>query len=94
MFGGGMRLAPEARLDDGALDVVIILDIPKRRYLAGLPRVFTGTHVQMEGIEIVQAREVAFHADRPFNVQADGDPIADLPATVRIQPGALRVMAP
>ena len=46
------------------------------------------------GVELVRGREVAFHADRPFNVQADGDPIADLPATVRVQPGALRVLVP
>jgi YegS/Rv2252/BmrU family lipid kinase len=94
VFGGGMFLAPEARLDDGLLDVVMIRDQPKRAYLAGLPKVFTGAHVRDPAVEMLQAREVAFHADRPFNVQADGDPIADLPATVRVQPGALRVMAP
>jgi YegS/Rv2252/BmrU family lipid kinase len=94
VFGGGMFLAPDARLDDGLLDVVMIRDMPKRRYLAALPKVFTGDHVREPGVELLQAREVGFHADRPFNVQADGDPIADLPATVRVQPGALRVMAP
>jgi YegS/Rv2252/BmrU family lipid kinase len=94
VFGGGMFLAPDARLDDGLLDVVMIGDLPKRTYLAALPKVFTGAHVREPGLEMVQAREVAFHADRPFNVQADGDPIADLPATVRVQPGALRVLAP
>jgi YegS/Rv2252/BmrU family lipid kinase len=94
VFGGGMFLAPDARLDDGLLDVVMIGDLPKRTYLAALPKVFTGAHVREPGLEMVQAREVAFHADRPFNVQADGDPIADLPATVRVQPGALQVMAP
>jgi diacylglycerol kinase family enzyme len=94
VFGGGMYLAPDARLDDGILDVVMIGDIPKRKYLGSLPKVFNGTHLLEPGVELVQAREVAFHADRPFNVQADGDPIADLPATVRVQPGALRVMVP
>ena len=94
VFGGGMYLAPEAKLDDGLLDVVMIHDQPKRTYLAALPKVFTGAHVREPGVEMCQAREVAFHADRPFNVQADGDPIADLPATVRVQPGALRVRAP
>jgi YegS/Rv2252/BmrU family lipid kinase len=94
VFGGGMFLAPDAKLDDGMLDVVTIGDISKRKYLGSLPKVFTGAHVREPGVEIVQAREVAFHADRPFNVQADGDPIADLPATVRVQPGALRVMVP
>jgi YegS/Rv2252/BmrU family lipid kinase len=94
VFGGGMYLAPEAKLDDGLLDVVMIGDRPKRAYLAALPKVFTGAHVREPGVEMCQAREVAFHADRPFNVQADGDPIADLPATVRVQPGALNVIAP
>jgi YegS/Rv2252/BmrU family lipid kinase len=94
VFGGGMYLAPEAKLDDGLLDVVMIHDLPKRTYLAALPKVFTGAHVREPGVEMCQAREVAFHADRPFNVQADGDPIADLPATVRVQPGALKVIAP
>jgi YegS/Rv2252/BmrU family lipid kinase len=94
VFGGGMYLAPEAKLDDGLLDVVMIHDLPKRTYLAALPKVFTGAHVREPGVEMCQAREVAFHADRPFNVQADGDPIADLPATVRVQPGALNVIAP
>jgi YegS/Rv2252/BmrU family lipid kinase len=94
VFGGGMYLAPEAKLDDGLLDVVMIGDRSKRAYLAALPKVFTGAHVREPGVEMCQAREVAFHADRPFNVQADGDPIADLPATVRVQPGALRIIAP
>jgi YegS/Rv2252/BmrU family lipid kinase len=94
VFGGGMYLAPDAKLDDGLLDVVMIGDLPKRTYLAALPKVFTGAHVREPGVEMCQAREVAFHADRPFNVQADGDPIADLPATVRVQPDALRVLVP
>jgi YegS/Rv2252/BmrU family lipid kinase len=94
VFGGGMFLAPDAQLDDGMLDVVMIEDRPKRAMLTALPKVFTGTHLGERGVELVRVREVAFHADRPFNVQADGDPIADLPATVRVEPGALRVMAP
>ena len=41
-----------------------------------------------------QAREITFRADRPFTAYADGDPIAELPATVRVVPGTLRVLAP
>ena len=67
---------------------------PKLQYLRGLGRVFKGTHVGQPGFELMQGREITFHADRPFTAYADGDPIADLPATVRVQPGALRVIAP
>jgi len=94
MFGGGMRLAPDARLDDGLLDVVLSGHRPKHRFLANLPKVFKGTHIHEPGLEILQGREIAFHADRPFTVYADGDPIADLPASVRVQAGVLRVLVP
>ena len=56
VFGGGMFLAPDAKLDDGMLDVVMIGDIPKRKYLASLPKVFTGAHVREPGVELVRAQ--------------------------------------
>jgi YegS/Rv2252/BmrU family lipid kinase len=94
VFGGGMYLAPDAKLDDGLLDVVLIAAQSKLAYLRGLPRVFRGTHLQYPAVTLLQGREVTFRADRPFTVYADGDPIAELPATVRALPGALRVVAP
>ena len=63
----------------------MIGDIPKRKYLGSLPQgVQRDAPARARASSCVQAREVAFHADRPFNVHADGDPIADLPATVRV----------
>jgi YegS/Rv2252/BmrU family lipid kinase len=94
VFGGGMRLVPDAQLDDGLLDVVLIADRPKTHFLRMLPKVFKGTHVGDPGLTMLRGREVAVRADRPFTAYADGDPIADLPATVRVRPGALRVLVP
>jgi YegS/Rv2252/BmrU family lipid kinase len=94
VFGGGMYLVPDAALDDGLLDVVLTAAAPKRRFLASLPRVFKGTHVDEPNLTFLRGREIAFHADRPFAAYADGDPIADLPVTVRVVPAALRVLAP
>ena len=94
VFGGGMWLVPDARLDDGLLDVAFTRDRPKLSYLRGLRQVFDGSHVDAPGFEIVRGREVTFRADRPFTAYADGDPIADLPATVTVAAGALRVIAP
>src|SRR4051795_13256883 len=94
VFGGGMFLAPDASLEDGLLDVVMIAAQPKLVYLRGLPRVFRGTHVRDPNLRIVRGREITFAAERPFTAYADGDPIAELPVTVRALPGALRVVAP
>jgi YegS/Rv2252/BmrU family lipid kinase len=94
VFGGGMYLVPGASLDDGLLDVVTIGRKGRVAYLRNLPRVFRGTHLQDPAVDVVRAREVTFSADRPFTAYADGDPIAELPVTVRVLPQALRVVAP
>jgi diacylglycerol kinase family enzyme len=94
VFGGGMWLVPEASLEDGMLDVAFTGHRPKGAYLRGLRKVFSGEHVHEPGFELLRGREVTFRADRPFTAYADGDPIADLPATVRVLPGALRVIVP
>ena len=94
VFGGGMRLSPHASVEDGRLDVVLTAASSKARFLLNLPRVFRGSHIHDPTVTVVRAREVTFRADRPFVACADGDPIADLPATVRVLPAALRVLAP
>lgn len=94
-YGGGMYAAPDAELDDGLLDVVTCSDMPKRRLLLSLlPKVFKGTHVDEPEVTVLRAAEVTVAADRPFTLYADGDPIAELPVTVRVLPGAIRVLLP
>ena len=93
-YGGGMFLAPDAELDDGRLDVVCVGEVGKLRYLANLPKVFKGRHVDSEEVTVRRAAEVEINADRPFAVYADGDHLADLPATIRVLPQALNVIVP
>ncbi len=93
-YGGGMFLAPDAELDDGKLDVVCVAEVGKLRYLANLPKVFKGRHVDNEEVTVRRAAEVEIDADRPFAVYADGDHLADLPATIRVLPHALNVIVP
>jgi YegS/Rv2252/BmrU family lipid kinase len=94
VYGGGMYLVPQAALDDGLLDVVLLGDKPRARFLVTLPRVFRGTHVDDPQLVLLRGREVAFAADRPFVAFADGDPAAPLPVTVRVAHRALRVLVP
>jgi YegS/Rv2252/BmrU family lipid kinase len=94
-YGGGMYAAPEAILDDGLLDVSWVERMSKVRFFTQvLPRVFKGTHIELPEVGLERAAEVRIEADRPFAVYADGDHIADLPATVRLLPKALRLLAP
>ncbi len=93
-YGGGMRLAPAARLDDGLLEIVVIAHMTKLRFLRLLPTVFWGGHVNHAGVEILQGRRVEIASSRPLEIYADGDPIAHLPATVRALPGAVRTLVP
>jgi len=94
-YGGGMRAAPEAMLDDGLLEVVVLESVSKLRFLTAiLPKVFKGTHVQLPSVHAFRAAEVAISADRPFTMYADGDPIGDLPVRVRAVRGAVSVLVP
>lgn len=93
-YGGGMFIAPEAELDDGLFDIVTTGVVGKLRFLASLPKVFEGKHVEEEQVDVARAAEVVIEADRPFAVYGDGDHITDLPARLRILPAALRVLAP
>jgi YegS/Rv2252/BmrU family lipid kinase len=94
-YGGGMFVAPEADLDDGLLDVIALGECSRRRFLTGiLPKVFKGTHVGEPEVWSARAGEVRISADRPFTVYADGDPIGELPVTIRAVPQALKVLCP
>jgi YegS/Rv2252/BmrU family lipid kinase len=93
-YGGGMLLVPHAELDDGRLDVMLVEAHLKLRWLKGAFKVFKGTHVDDPAIRWLTGSEIEVSADRPFTVYADGDPIADLPATIGVTKQTLRVIAP
>jgi YegS/Rv2252/BmrU family lipid kinase len=93
-YGGGMIAAPDAVLDDGMLDVGVTGNVGKARFLRGLTKIFKGEHLEALEVRMWRVPEVRIEADRPFPVYADGDPITELPATVRIIPRALSVIVP
>lgn len=93
-YGGGMRMAPNALIDDGLLDVIAIEHMPRLRLLANMPRVFRGTHVRMREVRVFCASEIEITASRPFTLYADGDPICQLPARIAVVPSAVNVLVP
>jgi YegS/Rv2252/BmrU family lipid kinase len=93
-FGGGMYIAPDAELDDGEFDVVTVGEVGKLRFVSNLPKVFKGTHVDQEEVQVFRASHLELSASRPFPVYADGEHVTELPASLRILPRALGVLAP
>jgi YegS/Rv2252/BmrU family lipid kinase len=94
-YGGGMYAAPDAELDDGALDVVYCERTSKATFVGKvLLKIFKGEHVHEPSVHVMRGAEVHIDADRPFMVYADGDPVGELPMTFRALPAALQVLLP
>jgi diacylglycerol kinase (ATP) len=91
-YGSARRIAPEARLDDGLLDVVMIRDAPRRLFFALMKELDTGAHVHRPQVRVLRGREIRIEADRDLPYGADGEIEAALPVTARVLPGALRVL--
>jgi len=93
-YGGGMYVAPAAQLDDGEFDVVTIGEVGKLRFLSNLPKVFKGTHVEQDEVRVFRASRLEVSASKPFALYADGEHLTDLPASLRVLPRALSILAP
>lgn len=94
VYGGGMQLAPNASIQDGLLDIVLIGKVPKIRMLVNMPRIFKGTHTNEPGFKIIRGRSVTIETDPQFTIFADGDAISAPPASITVMPSALRVLVP
>lgn len=93
-YGGGMMLVPHAVLDDGRLDVLMVHEHSRLRWLTMVPRVFRGAHVDDPRAEFTAGKVVEVSADRRFTVYADGDPIGELPVTVRMGERRVLIVVP
>ena len=96
-FGGGMKIAPNAKLTDGKFDVVSIGDMGAARILANAPRLYLGSHLGMTQVGHALARKVVarpLNKDEVIMIEVDGELPGSLPATFQIIPGALRVRCP
>jgi diacylglycerol kinase (ATP) len=96
-FGGGMRVAPKARLEDGLLDIVAVNNISALKFLSNTYRIYTGTHLSMEEVNHCLARRVEVSpSDNRANIklEADGEVCGKLPATFTLLPSALKVRFP
>jgi diacylglycerol kinase (ATP) len=94
VYGGGMRIAPLAQLDDGQLDVCIVADINKFKLFCLFPTVYFGRHLGRGEVEYLQTSRLTIETEKPIGVYADGEYVCQTPVEVSVARNALRVIHP
>jgi diacylglycerol kinase (ATP) len=93
-YGGGMKIAPKAKLDDGKLDLCILRAMDKLNLFCLFPTVYFGGHLISKKVEYDQTDLVRIETEAPFDVYADGEYVCRTPAEFQVVPEALQVIVP
>lgn len=93
-YGGGLRLSPSSKPDDGILEVCIVGEMSRLSLLACFPRLLRGTHLDLPQVRLLRTRRLRIKSDRPADFFADGEFHQRLPVDLTVQPGALEVIVP
>ncbi len=93
-YGGGMLITPDAKLDDGLLDVFILKAVSKFEFLKTFPKVFKGTHVTHPSVEIIRAKKVEIKSDPIMPLFIDGELVGRTPSKFNIVPDAITIQIP
>lgn len=91
-YGGGMKIAPRAQMDDGQLDVCVIGGVDPFKLACMFPTVYFGRHLRIRGVEYFQAARLRVETEFPADFYADGEFVCRTPVEVRSQPAALQVI--
>jgi diacylglycerol kinase (ATP) len=91
-FGGGMKIAPDAHLSDGILDITLLGDLGKIDLIRNVPRVYDGSHVTHPKVKTFTARTIEVTSPERVLLQADGEVLGTAPATFQVAHHALRLI--
>lgn len=92
VYGGGMKIAPRAQMDDGQLDVCAIREISKLRLFSLFPTVYFGRHLGITQVDYFQTARLRIETEVPLEVYADGEYVCRTPIDVSVARGALKVI--
>ncbi len=93
-YGGGMRMAPGAVMDDGKLDVCLVEALPKLELLRNMPKVFRGTHTTHPRVTVARASSIAVSSVEPKEIYADGEFVGTTPAVWEIGEHTVELLLP
>lgn len=88
-IGGGMMIAPQARLDDGLFDIVILGDLSPWTILRHVPKIYRGAHLKIPGVSLYRGKTIAITSDEEVLLDLDGEQPGRGPALVTLKPGRL-----
>ncbi|HEX7424077.1 MAG TPA: diacylglycerol kinase family protein [Terriglobales bacterium] len=91
-YGDGMRIAPQADLADGKLDICRINKLSPLKLLSMFPTVYFGRHLLLPEVEYSRAERVRVQTETPIEIYADGEFVCETPAEISVAAGALRVI--
>lgn len=94
LYGGGMKVAPRAQMDDGLLDVCVVAGMDPFRFFCLFPTVYAGRHLSIKEVDYFQAAGVRVETEYPMDVYADGEYVCRTPVEVSVLRGALKVIVP
>jgi diacylglycerol kinase (ATP) len=92
LYGGGMKIAPQAKMDDGVLDVCVVGAVDRFRLLRLFPTVYSGNHLSVPEVEYFQASRARVETEHPLDVYADGEFVCRTPIEAAVHGAALRVV--
>jgi diacylglycerol kinase (ATP) len=93
-YGGGILIAPHARLDDGKLEICVVGAMAKSRLLRLFPSVYSGRHLNLLEVKYFQAEHLRIETEPPSPVYADGEYVCSTPVEVTVERAALKVIVP
>lgn len=93
-IGGGLKMFPQAEVDDGVFQVVMLGDIKKSEILFHFPKIFTGTHLSHPLISSLTANKLVIKSNPPLTVQVDGEIIGKTPIEIELLPQVLPILVP
>jgi diacylglycerol kinase (ATP) len=94
VYGGGMKIAPLAKMDDGLLDVCLVGAVDRFRLMRLFPTVYSGEHLSVPEVEYFQTGRVRVESEHPLDVYADGEYVCRTPVEVGVEPAVLKVVTP
>ncbi|HKR64102.1 MAG TPA: diacylglycerol kinase family protein [Thermoanaerobaculia bacterium] len=93
-YGGGIRITPDAVVDDGLLDLCVVHETTRAELLKTLPKAYTGAHVKSPFVEMSRGREFSFESEKAMAVYADGEPLTRTPVSFGLASERLKICAP